>query len=76
MISRYTFNAGAQYDHAITDGGLGLLARLDYRRIGKTWWEPYNTTVRKPVDLVNARLGLPKHLGDHRLRRQSVQRDL
>lgn len=57
LISRYTANLGAQYDGPISDNIEGLL-RIDYRRTGKTWWEPYNTTVRKPVDLVDARAGI------------------
>lgn len=57
LISRYTLNLGAQY-HADISDGIGLLARLDYRRTGRTWWEPFNTTSRDPIDLVNARLGL------------------
>jgi iron complex outermembrane receptor protein len=57
LISRYTFNLGAQYDGPISDT-VDALFRVDYRRTGKTWWEPYNTTVRNPVDIVNLRAGL------------------
>lgn len=57
LISRYTLNLGAQYRAPIADG-LGILVRADYRRTGRTWWEPYNTTSRDPIDLVNARLGI------------------
>lgn len=57
LISRYTYNLGAQYTPEL-GGGLNGLLRFDYRRTGKTWWEPFNTTVRKPVDLVDARLGV------------------
>ncbi len=57
QISRYTFNLGAQYAGAISDSLDGLL-RIDYRRIGKTWWEPFNTIVRQPVDLVDVRAGV------------------
>jgi iron complex outermembrane receptor protein len=57
LISRYTFNLGAQYTPQLTDTLDGLF-RVDYRRTGKTWWEPFNTTVREPVDLVDARLGV------------------
>ncbi|MBP7952112.1 MAG: TonB-dependent receptor [Sphingorhabdus sp.] len=57
LISRYTLNLGAQFTPAITDDVSGLL-RVDYRRIGRTWWEPFNTTSRNPVDLVDARLGV------------------
>jgi iron complex outermembrane recepter protein len=57
LISRYTYNLGAQFTPEISPG-LNLLARADYRRVGKTWWEPFNTTVRKPINLVDARLGV------------------
>jgi iron complex outermembrane receptor protein len=57
LVSRYTLNLGAQY-RAPIGSGLGLLARADYRRTGRTWWEPYNTTSRDPIDLVNVRLGV------------------
>jgi iron complex outermembrane receptor protein len=60
LISRYTLNFGAQYRAPIS-GDLGILARVDYRRTGRTWWDVYNTTVRDPIDLVNARLGLEGH---------------
>ncbi|MDC8755627.1 TonB-dependent receptor [Erythrobacter sp. sf7] len=57
QISRYTLNLGAQYAGPISDTIDGLL-RIDYRRTGKTWWEPFNTTVRNPVDIVDARAGV------------------
>ncbi|PHR20543.1 MAG: TonB-dependent receptor [Sphingopyxis sp.] len=57
LISRYTYNLGAQLTPELSDGLEGLL-RVDYRRTGRTWWEPYNTTSRNPVDLVDARLGV------------------
>jgi iron complex outermembrane receptor protein len=57
QISRYTLNLGAQYAGPVSDT-VDALLRIDYRRIGKTWWEPFNTTVRNPVDVVDARAGL------------------
>lgn len=57
LISRYTYNLGAQFTPELSDGLNGLF-RVDYRRTGRTWWEPYNTTSRNPVDLVDARLGV------------------
>lgn len=57
LISRYTYNVGAQFTPEL-GGDMDGLFRLDYRRIGKTWWEPFNTTVRKPINLVDARLGV------------------
>jgi iron complex outermembrane receptor protein len=60
LISRYTLNLGAQYRHDVVPG-LGVLARLDYRRTGRTWWDVQNSTVRRPIDLVDARFGLEGH---------------
>lgn len=57
LISRTTLNLGGQYRTAISDA-LGLLTRLDYRRIGKTWWDVENSTVRDPVNLVDIRAGI------------------
>ena len=57
LISRYTLNLGAQYRHEV-GSGIGLLARVDYRRTGRTWWDVPNSTVRRPIDLVDARLGI------------------
>lgn len=56
QISRYTLNLGAQYAGPISNRVDGLF-RIDYRRTGKTWWEPFNTTVRDPIDIVDARAG-------------------
>ena len=57
LISRYTYNLGAQFTPELSDGLNGLF-RFDYRRTGPTWWEPFNTTVRRPVDLVDGRIGV------------------
>ncbi len=57
QVSNYTLNLGAQYAGPISDTLDGLL-RVDYRRTGKTWWEPFNTTVRDPIDIVDARAGV------------------
>lgn len=57
LISRTTLNLGGQYRTPVSDA-LGLLARLDWRRIGRTWWDVENSTVRDPVNLVDIRAGL------------------
>ncbi|MDP5102696.1 MAG: TonB-dependent receptor [Erythrobacter sp.] len=57
QISRYTINLGAQYAGPLTDT-LDALLRVDYRRLGRTFWEPFNTTSRDPVDVVDARAGV------------------
>lgn len=57
QISSYTINLGAQYAGPVSDN-LDALLRVDYRRLGRTFWEPFNTTSRDPVDVVDARAGL------------------
>jgi iron complex outermembrane receptor protein len=57
QISRYTINLGAQYAGPVSDS-VDALLRIDYRRLGRTFWEPFNTTSRDPVDVVDARAGL------------------
>ena len=32
--------------------------RIDYERIGDTWWDPANISKRSPIDIFNARIGL------------------
>ncbi|WP_305095587.1 TonB-dependent receptor [Croceibacterium aestuarii] len=61
VVSRSTLNVGAQYTPYI-GGGLSALLRADYRRIGRTWWDVYNSTVRNPVELVDVRAGVK---GEH-----------
>ena len=43
---------------ALSVSNLDGLFRVDYRRTGDTWWEVYNTTVRDPIQLVDARAGV------------------
>lgn len=57
LVSRITLNLGMQYSGDI-GGGMEGLVRIAYRRTGRTWWDVPNSTVRDPVDLVDARLGL------------------
>jgi iron complex outermembrane recepter protein len=57
LVSHDTVNAGAMYVHPLTDGLTGT-ARLDYQDIGRTWWDPQNSTSRDPVSLVNLDLSL------------------
>lgn len=58
FISRYTINLGTQYESNLGDSDLKGRIRVDYNRTGKTWFDVPNSTVRRPVDLVNARLTL------------------
>lgn len=57
LVSRDTVNLGAMYVHPITDGLEGT-ARLDFQSIGRTWWDPQNSTSRDPISLVNLDLSL------------------
>jgi iron complex outermembrane receptor protein len=57
LVSENTGNFGIQYRHPI-GSNMHATLRADYHRIGRTWWEPYNTTSRDPIDLVDARLSL------------------
>jgi iron complex outermembrane receptor protein len=60
LVSRSTVNAGLQYRQPLPNGANATL-RLDYQQIGRTWWEPYNTTSRDPVNLLDARVGIDAH---------------
>ena len=67
LVSKYTFDLGVQYKPRINDHLTGLI-RLDYNRIGRTYfWESDPNVVsagappvisRNPVDLVDARVGV------------------
>jgi iron complex outermembrane receptor protein len=57
LVSRNTLNVGAQFTQPV-GAGLDLTLRTDLQRIGRTWWEPYNTTSRDPLSLLDARAGL------------------
>ncbi len=57
LVSRYTANAGLQYRQPLS-AGLDLTFRADYRKVGETWWDPYNVTSRDPIDLLDGRISL------------------
>ncbi len=57
LVSRDTLNLGATLTRPVGNG-LDFTLRADLQRIGRTWWEPYNTTSRDPVSLLDARAGL------------------
>jgi iron complex outermembrane receptor protein len=57
LVSKYTLNLGAEYLVTIARD-LDLRARVDWQRIGDTYWEPFNITKRDPVDLVDVRFGI------------------
>jgi len=56
-VPKTTINLGAQYRTPLTDW-LGLFARADYRRLGKQYWDPENTTARSNISLADFRLGV------------------
>jgi iron complex outermembrane receptor protein len=58
LVSENTVNLGAEYVHPIGGRGLSLFLRADYQRIGKTYWDPANSTVRDPVNLLDLRAGI------------------
>ena len=57
LVSKNTYNLGAQWRQPV-GSNLAVALRADLQHIGETWWEPYNTTSRDPIDLVDLRLGL------------------
>ena len=60
LVSEYTINLGGQLRYPMSFGGDGAygVIRIDYQKIGDTWWDPGNISKRSPVDLVDARLGI------------------
>ncbi len=63
LNTRLTSNIGLEYAYplGIFDDA-DLILRADHIRFGKTWWEPFNTTVRNPVNLVNLRASIENNL--------------
>ncbi|HVY81973.1 MAG TPA: TonB-dependent receptor, partial [Steroidobacteraceae bacterium] len=57
LVSRSTLNVGTEYRQPLRTGLTGVL-RIDFQEIGRTWWDPANSTSRDPVDLLDLRLGL------------------
>lgn len=60
LVSEYTINLGGQLRYPLGFGGDGAhgVFRFDYQKIGDTYWDPGNISVRSPVDLVDVRLGI------------------
>ncbi len=56
LVSEYTLNLGGLFRYPM--GGLFGVVRLDYSRIGDTWWEPNNVSKRSPIDIVDLRVGI------------------
>jgi iron complex outermembrane receptor protein len=58
LVTEDTVNLTAQYHVPIGGGSNEFVIRGDYQRIGDTWWDPANTTVRSPVNLLDIRFGV------------------
>ncbi|MDT8398059.1 MAG: TonB-dependent receptor [Pseudomonadales bacterium] len=58
LVTRLTTNLGLEYHYPTPIMGMDLMLRADYQRTGRTWWEPFNTTVRRPVNIVDLRSSL------------------
>jgi iron complex outermembrane recepter protein len=58
LVSEDTLNLTAQYIRPLGGSGLDLFLRADYQRIGDTYWDPANTSVRDPLNLLDWRLGV------------------
>jgi iron complex outermembrane recepter protein len=60
LVSEYTINLGGVFRYPMEVFGMNTdgVVRIDYQKIGDTWWDPGNLSVRSPVDLVDVRVGL------------------
>jgi iron complex outermembrane receptor protein len=58
LVSEDTTNVGIQYRRPFGGSGMSFFARGDYHRIGETYWDPSNSTVRAPVNLLDYRVGI------------------
>ena len=59
LVSEYTLNLGVLYQRPTQlFGGVNSVVRVDYSRVGDTWWDPGNISVRSPYDLVDVRVGV------------------
>lgn len=62
-VPRMTINAGIQYRTAPIIGPVRVVTRLDYRQMGKQYWDTENATARDPVNLVGLTLGFEDNTG-------------
>lgn len=53
----WNLNLGTQYDFPIVNA-IGGFVRVDYEHRGKKYWQTDNLAVQKPVDLLDARVGI------------------
>jgi iron complex outermembrane recepter protein len=57
-VPNMTVNAGIQYRTDPIANSVRLVPRLDYRLLGKQYWDTENSTARNPVNLAALSLGL------------------
>ncbi len=59
LVTEYTVNLGGQFRYPVSFRGADAEAvvRLDFQRMGDTWWDPGNISKRSPVNLVDLRIG-------------------
>jgi len=64
LVTEYTVNLGGQlrYPLSFGSGDAAGIVRLDFQRLGDTWWDPGNISKRSPVNLVDLRAGI--EMGD------------
>ena len=60
LVTEYTVNLGGEYRYplAMADDGTEAVFRVDYQRMGDTWWDPGNISVRSPINLLDMRVGV------------------
>ena len=58
FVSDYTLNVGGIFRIPTGFAEADFIARVDWQRIGETWWDPANISSRDDVDLVDVRVGL------------------
>ncbi len=57
-IPQSTLNIGGQYVLPLLVADTSLLARVDFERRGKQFWDPQNSTARSALALLNLRFGI------------------
>jgi len=56
-VPHTTLNVGGQYQRKLV-ANIGFFGRVDFRRIGKTFFDPFDSSVRSVVNLLSFRAGL------------------
>ncbi|NKB39281.1 MAG: TonB-dependent receptor [Gammaproteobacteria bacterium] len=57
-VPQNTFNIGGQYVFPLPIADTSFLARVDFERRGKQFWDPENTTDRSALELLNLRFAI------------------